>query len=106
VSCAGASSVSVDLGITAAITLNLTNLAASVPVYIRVTNNSGGALVFKINGTNASGAAFTFVQAVFVSAGAETAMNTTGFSMANGTAQHFHGALIGGSANLLAFLSL
>jgi hypothetical protein len=103
VNCAGVVGVTV-LGImSAAFTLNLTNLANSVPVYIRMVNNSGGALVLKIAGTNANGTAFGNVQAVFVNSGAETNMITTGFSVPNNTAQHFQGmAATGTILNLMS----
>jgi hypothetical protein len=102
VNCAGAVGVTVLAGMSAAVTLNFTNLANSVPVYLRITNNSGGALVLKIAGTNAAGTAFGSVQAVFVSAGAETNMITTGFSVGSGTAQHFQGmAATGTMLNLM-----
>jgi hypothetical protein len=104
VNCAGAVGVTVEIGITAAVTLNLTNLSNSVPVYVRVTNTSGGALVFKIAGTNAIAVAFSNVLAVFVSAGAETNMGTTGFSVVNNSAQHFQG--MAAAATNLFFMSL
>ncbi|SRR6266566_403481 len=91
VNCSGATGVTINLSITAAITLNLTFLPASVPVLIRCQNAGGGAFVLKIAGTNAANTAFTSVLAVFASAGAETNMTTTGFNIAAGASQYFHG---------------
>jgi hypothetical protein len=91
VPCTGATCVFVSLTITAALTLNLTFLDTSVPVYIRCANVSGGPLVFKIAGTNAAGSAFTSVLAVFSSGTGEINMSVAGFSVVTGSEPHFTG---------------
>src|SRR6266478_8789467 len=64
--CLGAAGVSVAIQITAALTLNLTQLSNAIPVYVRVFNSTAGALVFKIAGTNVATTALG-VRAVFAS---------------------------------------
>ena len=103
INCAGANGVFVNLVITAALTLSLTNLSDAVPVYVRMQNSTGGGLLFKITGTNAAAGAFTNVLAVFVSNGAESSM-ITGVTIPGTTVQHWSGMAVVGTT--LAFISL
>jgi hypothetical protein len=105
VNCANASSVFVNFNYTAAITLNLTNLAAAAWVFIRATNTTGGALVLKMAGTGAAGSALTGgVFAVFVVQGVETNMGTTGQSLNAGVTEYYSGTVFGAAS--LYFISL
>ena len=105
VNCVNATSVFVNLNYTAAITLNLTNLAAGASVFVRATNTTGGALILKFAGTGATGGALSAgVFAVFVVQGAETNMGTTGQSLNAGVTEYYFGTVFGTTA--LYFVSL
>jgi hypothetical protein len=103
VNCVNALSVFVTFQYTAAITLNLTNVATGAIVYVRAQNSSGGALVLKFAGTNSSGAAL-IARAVSISQGAEADLVATGASLNAGVIQHFNGQC--GLGTGLFFLTL
>lgn len=97
VSSAFAERVVINLAISASLTLNITNLDNSVPVFIRVNNTTGGNLTFKIAGTNAAAVAFTSVLGIFVNGGTEANMTTTGMTLATTQTQYFQGMALSGT---------
>ena len=102
VNCAGATNVAVTFNMSAAFTLNLTNLANSVPVFVRAANSTGGAFILKITGTNAAAAAFTNVFGSVSPTSAETNMQVGGASVGAGIAIYFNGTAIAGTSLFLA----
>lgn len=89
VPCANACSVSISLTFTAAITLTLTNLRVGIPVSVKATNGSGGALVLKMNASTPSGTSYAI--SFINTAGAITNFVTTGWSASAGVSLVFIG---------------
>jgi hypothetical protein len=94
----GASSVNVNVVITAAITITINNLRYGCTVTVICTNSTGGALVLKFAGTTPSGFSLPFNGKLAGTSTGLVNLNATGLSIAAGTSYIFFGAGNSGSA--------
>jgi hypothetical protein len=106
--CAGYTSIvvqSVWTGSPPGMTLLLNNVAEGVPIFIEVINNTGNALIFAIQATNATGAAISNIVALQsgqATGASNVNMSTTGTVISSGLGMCFWGSAVTSGAIILA----
>jgi hypothetical protein len=99
----GATGIHITLTITATLVLTLAHVSPGIPVFLRVFNSTGGALVISVAATNPSGGSYS-VTSKNTAGGSEINM-AAGQTINAGIVYYFMGSA-GSADGKLAFIAL